>query len=570
MRKHLIMANITSLHSPEPHNIPKEFLIFAQIYIVLVIAIGVPGNLLTVVVICSRKNLHTLSNLFILHLSVTDLAYMAGILPMRFATFYFQAWLWSETACNVFAAMGHFLYGISIYTLVCIALHRVLSVVHQNVGKALSTKRALAVQFGTIYISTTFLAVVLPVAGIWGHYEFYKDILSCTFSLQTDPDYKYLLLSFGVWIPFVFIIICYIRIFAHVRLSHKKIEAWTRRESLNSNLTVNFNHQINAKQEEVMDADRASEQSDTDSKPSTSESNCLKLPVIDDTSSRTSSSPVFIGQSDSVNGLMKLSPSNLMTAWAQRSHNNGLSHAWVEAEHPEDSQREEIPNRLTLDDARLVQIQEISESNTSNEPAISFIPQYQSKEGSVVPQLRSRLCSGDSVQSTSHENLKSTGNLHVGATFQQQRPSLTSQNSSRSKKSVTFGPRLVIPGNSSTQNEVHTQQGILPQVNDENLPSPTMTTDTSFFQRSPSIFQRNRRQAIRLSITMVCTFCVFLMCTLPYFVVNVSTTIIQHPEAYLASLIISWLSSCLNPIVYVVVNPQFRHAYGKVLGKFAC
>ncbi|ELU03727.1 hypothetical protein CAPTEDRAFT_107858 [Capitella teleta] len=289
----------------EGHNLPHQFLIFAQVYIVIVMVLGVSGNLLTIYTIYSLKNMHTLSNFLISHLCATDLLYMVTILPIRFATFYFQEWIWSEIGCSAFAALSHFFYGISIYTLVLISLHRLLGVVHQGCSTNTNSKLCVALQFGMIYAATFFVSVILPLGKIFGHYEFTESILSCTFSAKKQPDYKYLLFSFGVWFPFVVIIICYVRIFVHVRASHKNIEA-------------------------------------------------------------------------------------------------------------------------------------------------------------------------------------------------------------------------------------------------------------------PTISQRNRRQAIRLSLTMLCSFCVFLMCTLPYFVVNVSTNLSLNPEAYLASLCVSWLSSCMNPIVYVAVNPHFRQAYKKV------
>ena len=74
----------------EPHNsssteISPAFFTGMQICIVLVMLVGIPSNVLTIVIICRYKRLHTSGSILIATLSLSDTLYYAYILPIRYS-----------------------------------------------------------------------------------------------------------------------------------------------------------------------------------------------------------------------------------------------------------------------------------------------------------------------------------------------------------------------------------------------------------------------------------------------------------------------------------------------------
>ncbi|XP_033746723.1 G-protein coupled receptor moody-like [Pecten maximus] len=72
-------------------------------------------------------------------------------------------------------------------------------------------------------------------------------------------------------------------------------------------------------------------------------------------------------------------------------------------------------------------------------------------------------------------------------------------------------------------------------------------------------------KALRLSAMMMCIFAIFFFGTFPYFIMNVYDRSFSKPVHHLWTTMLGWLSYCLNPVVYTVMDNNFRTAYRRLI-----
>lgn len=70
-----------------------------------------------------------------------------------------------------------------------------------------------------------------------------------------------------------------------------------------------------------------------------------------------------------------------------------------------------------------------------------------------------------------------------------------------------------------------------------------------------------KRSEMRVTKMVLAIFLCFVVCYLPISFVKVLDSEVQHPPLHVFSYILLYLSSCLNPVIYVTMNKQYRQAY---------
>merc|ERR550534_1962194 len=68
----------------------------------------------------------------------------------------------------------------------------------------------------------------------------------------------------------------------------------------------------------------------------------------------------------------------------------------------------------------------------------------------------------------------------------------------------------------------------------------------------------------RLTKMILAVFLSFIICYLPATVIKVIDRRANYPDAHLISYILIYLSACINPIIYVTMNRQYRRAYNNL------
>ncbi|KAG8222573.1 hypothetical protein J437_LFUL010416 [Ladona fulva] len=74
-----------------------------------------------------------------------------------------------------------------------------------------------------------------------------------------------------------------------------------------------------------------------------------------------------------------------------------------------------------------------------------------------------------------------------------------------------------------------------------------------------------KRNEWRITKMVLAIFLSFVVCYLPITIVKVTDKNVSYPGFHVVGYILLYLSACINPIIYVIMNKQYRQAYKTVL-----
>lgn len=74
-----------------------------------------------------------------------------------------------------------------------------------------------------------------------------------------------------------------------------------------------------------------------------------------------------------------------------------------------------------------------------------------------------------------------------------------------------------------------------------------------------------KRNEWRITKMVLAIFLSFVMCYLPITVAKIADSDVTLPALHIIGYILLYLSSCINPIIYVIMNKQYRQAYKTVI-----
>lgn len=74
-----------------------------------------------------------------------------------------------------------------------------------------------------------------------------------------------------------------------------------------------------------------------------------------------------------------------------------------------------------------------------------------------------------------------------------------------------------------------------------------------------------KRNEWRITKMVLAIFLSFVMCYLPITIVKIADKDVAHPTFHIIGYLLLYLSACINPIIYVIMNKQYRQAYKTVI-----
>ena len=75
------------------------------------------------------------------------------------------------------------------------------------------------------------------------------------------------------------------------------------------------------------------------------------------------------------------------------------------------------------------------------------------------------------------------------------------------------------------------------------------------------------KREMRIMRTIFCLVVITLTCSIPAPIAHINHSHIEHPNYFLFVHILYWLPYCLNTVVYILMNKQYREAYFGTLAK---
>ncbi|XP_025410043.1 G-protein coupled receptor moody-like isoform X2 [Sipha flava] len=80
---------------------------------------------------------------------------------------------------------------------------------------------------------------------------------------------------------------------------------------------------------------------------------------------------------------------------------------------------------------------------------------------------------------------------------------------------------------------------------------------------------KRKRNEWRLTKMVLAIFLSFVICYLPITIIKTTDPDVLHPVLHLIAYVMLYISACFNPIIYVIMNKQYRKAYKSIL-QFGC
>lgn len=74
-----------------------------------------------------------------------------------------------------------------------------------------------------------------------------------------------------------------------------------------------------------------------------------------------------------------------------------------------------------------------------------------------------------------------------------------------------------------------------------------------------------KRNEWRITKMVLAIFLSFVMCYLPITIAKIADKDVSYPSFHIIGYLLLYLSSCINPIIYVIMNKQYRQAYKTVI-----
>ncbi|XP_078093247.1 orexin/Hypocretin receptor type 1-like [Mustelus asterias] len=139
---------------------PKQYeWVFIMGYII-VFVVALVGNILVCLAVWRNHHMHTVTNYFILNLSVADVLVTAICLPVSLVVDITETWFFGQALCKVIPYLQTVSVSVSVLTLSSIALERWYAICHPLMFKS-TTKRA---RNSVIAIWITSLLIMIPQA----------------------------------------------------------------------------------------------------------------------------------------------------------------------------------------------------------------------------------------------------------------------------------------------------------------------------------------------------------------------------------------------------------------------
>ncbi|XP_051173930.1 G-protein coupled receptor moody-like [Leptopilina boulardi] len=196
---------------------PPWLLYFAASCCMLFMLIGIPGNLITVAALFRTKKLRNATAVFIMNLSVSDLMFCCFNLPLATSTFWHSAWLHGPLLCRLFPLLRYGLVAVSLFTVLAITINRYVMIGHPRLYPKLYKSKYLTLMVLATWTSG-FGALIATWFERWGRFGLDPEIGSCSILPDVNGrSPKEFLFILAFLAPCVAIVVCYARIFYIVR-----------------------------------------------------------------------------------------------------------------------------------------------------------------------------------------------------------------------------------------------------------------------------------------------------------------------------------------------------------------
>ncbi|KAJ8387242.1 hypothetical protein AAFF_G00158650 [Aldrovandia affinis] len=155
----------------------------------LVSAVGVSGNVLTMLAFVLDRRLRTRFNALIVNLALADLLYCGLLQPASVDSYLHLRWRGGASWCSVFGLLLFLSNSVSILTLCLIAAGRYLLIARRAVYRRLFSRLGLA-----LMLPATWAVGLASLGPLWAAFGFVPQVCTCSFHRSRGRPYTTVLL----------------------------------------------------------------------------------------------------------------------------------------------------------------------------------------------------------------------------------------------------------------------------------------------------------------------------------------------------------------------------------------
>ncbi|KZC05137.1 PREDICTED: G-protein coupled receptor moody [Dufourea novaeangliae] len=521
---------------------PRWLLYFAAGCCVIFMVVGIPGNLFTIMALSRTRKLRNATAIFIMNLSISDLMFCCFNLPLATSTFWHSSWRHGPLLCRLFPLLRYGLVAVSLFTILAITINRYVMIGHPRLYPKLYKQKYLIPMVFSIWI-VAFGVLVVTWFETWGRFGLDTAIGSCSIL----PDVhgrspKEFLFVVAFLIPCIAIVVCYARIFYIVR----KTACRSRKRNLIGNTNA---MQVNHEQRSVSPRMQ-------DEELSVLGSSCAPSVVCSNFSSKRATPP-----------------SNRLNC-SRTPSRSAIEESLSELQ---------APSKESEDNEKANEIRKLSEENRDDDqssPITGYLRVCDKTNLSFdikiddIPYVDERDDSGEmdaAFPLNDRETTKESTTKGGPTTARNKLERMASRASFIIESSALWVQRL--------NSKVSADSDRLESVRSSTTPERSVKDGQTVITRHGSRYLRNGRKSRngnglpprmsnkdkKLLKMILVIFSSFLVCYLPITVTKTFRNAIDWRGLNIAGYVLIYLTTCINPVVYVIMSSEYRTAYKDVL-----
>ena len=196
-------------------------LVVEVVFLGIICAISVLGNVTLVAIFLKKKALRTIANGFLLNLAFADLLVSVLNMPVTIVTIIEQRWIFGETACKFLGFTTMLSFVSSVMSLAMIAVNRYYFVVKWKTYRSVFTPRN-SVMFGAIVWLISSSISIPPLFG-WADYRYIPGKSYCFVFWPYSASYMYFMLAVCFFGPLIAMSLSYYHILKFTREAKQRV-----------------------------------------------------------------------------------------------------------------------------------------------------------------------------------------------------------------------------------------------------------------------------------------------------------------------------------------------------------
>ncbi|KAL5275890.1 hypothetical protein ACFFRR_001615 [Megaselia abdita] len=511
----------------------QGLLSFASAMCIIFILMGVPGNLITIIALTRCKKVRNATAVFIINLSLSDLLFCCFNLPLAASTFLRRAWVHGDFLCRLFPFFRYGLLAVSLFTILSITINRYVMIGHPRLYPRMYRNRYLGLMIAATWLGA-FSALIPTWRGKWGRFGLDRDIGSCSILPDehgTSP--KEFLFTMAFLVPCLCIVICYARIFYIVRKTALKSHQEPSMTNSSLRLPQGKTNSRSPAQDTNHSSRRLIEKHSKTSKDEHSENSSSVS-----TSSGYPPNPPQVHNNNHQYNTHTTKPNRPYLSKVRED----------EIKFIDTSVESELPPSLSI--LRVCDVDDDHHPTTFNQPSERTLP----KDTEIQIEKLNDVVDSEDVTVQLDEVKVSMVNENIQQTILQE-PSSTS------------GIETADESDCNPQQEQNESKRKLRKSLKTSISRMTKRNISTANTSGASVLYPGRMSVKdkRLLKMILVIFVSFVVCYLPITVTKIWKNVTEVHTINIMGYLLIYLTTCINPIIYVVMSSEYRQAYWNLL-----